>query len=71
MKKMSTLLTMRLTSLESISDFFQTRYYQMKNSVHEWLWKRGLTETTPPMELDLTSMLDAAERQNTLRKILK
>lgn len=65
------LIKLRVKSLESMIDFFQTRFYQIKNYIHEFLWKVGMCKKIPPMELDLTAMIDAAEKQNNLREILK
>ena len=69
--KMIALFRIRVFSLESIADFFETRFYQVKSAVHDLLWKHKLTSVKPPLENDLSSMLDAAERQNELRRILK
>ena len=69
--KMLALFQIRILSLTSIVDFFKTRFYQLKDSAHQALWERNLTKVKPPLEQDLTSMLDAAERQNYLRSVLK
>lgn len=44
---------------------------QLQLKVHRALWNRKIVETAPADEGDLTSMLDAAERQNDLRRVMK
>ena len=65
---MSDLLRIRMCSLTSIVDYFHTQWMQLQLKVHRALWNRKIVETAPADEGDLTSMLDAAERQNDLRR---
>ena len=69
--KMTYLLKIRISSWQSIVDFFQTRLLQLKLYHQRVLWKKKVIDTPPADEIDFTSMLDAAERQNNLRRILK
>ena len=55
----------------SIVDWFATRYYRMEEKVREVLYRLNLTDRVPPSDLDLTDLLDKADRQNTLRETLK
>lgn len=69
--KMTYLLRIRISSWQSLVDFFQTRLLQLKLDCQRILWKKKVIDTPPADEIDFTSMLDAAERQNNLRRILK
>ena len=69
--KMSDLLRIRIRSLTSIADYFNTRWLQLKLKAHRALWNRKIIKSVPADEGDLTSMLDTAERQNILRRTLK
>ena len=68
---MSYLLKIRICNWQSLVDFFQTRLLQFKLDFLRILWKKKVIDTPPADEIDFTSMLDAAERQNILRRELK
>lgn len=69
--KMTDLFIIRICSLTSIVDFFQTRLMQFRLGAQKFLWNNKIVDTPPADDGDLTSMLDAAERQNNLRSALK
>jgi hypothetical protein len=53
-------------NLTSKIDWVVTRYYRVKEWFHSKFWKAGITDKTPPCELDLTDLLDKADRQNKI-----
>lgn len=55
----------------SMQDWFVTRYYRIGEKIGELMFRFNLTDRIPPMDLDLTDLLDKADRQNTLRETLK
>lgn len=48
----------------SMVDWLVTRFYRAKEWCMTQLWKVGLSNRTPPCELDLTELLDAADLKN-------
>lgn len=60
-----------MMTLSSMIDWFVTRYYRMEEKIREAMFRHNLTDRVPPSDLDLTDLLDKADRQNTLRETLK
>ena len=60
-----------MMTISSMMDWFFTRYYRIKEEVNETLFHYGLTDRVPPSALNFTTLLDRADRQNTLRDTLK
>jgi hypothetical protein len=60
-----------MMTLSSMIDWFVTRYYRAEEKIREAMFRHNLTDRVPPSDLDLTGLLDKADRQNTLRETLK
>ena len=61
----------KMLTLNSMVDWLITRYYRMEEKIRETMFRHNLTDRVPPSDLDLTDLLDKADRQNTLRETLK
>lgn len=49
--------------MKSIIDTIVTKYYQLYEKIHVFMWKCKITEKIPGCELDLTSLLDEADKE--------
>ena len=65
------LARLHIMNFQSIADWIMTRYYRVEEKVNELLYRNKLSDRVPPADLDLTDLLDKADRQNQLREILK